>query len=96
MAVVVSFRELREAAGFTQSELADAANVRQATVSEMERGLPRRIDLDVLERIADALGAKLRRIVEPGELLAREDRAPTRVRRAPPPKKASAPKRRGR
>lgn len=82
MPVVVSFRELRERAGLTQSELAEAAEVRQATVSEMERGLPRRIDLDVLERIADALADALGEPVEPGALLAREKRAPERTRRA--------------
>ena len=87
MPVVVSFRELREEAGLTQSELAEAAGVRQATVSEMERGLPRRIDLDVLERLADALAGALGRTVEPGELLAREKHAPQRTRREAPPKR---------
>ena len=49
-------RELREAAGLTQEELARRVGVRQATVSAMEQGAVRRVDLDVIERLAGALG----------------------------------------
>lgn len=50
----------------SQSELARRAGVRRATIVEMEGGKASRVSLEVLERIADALG------VEPGELLERE------------------------
>jgi putative transcriptional regulator len=62
----ISLREARERANLTQMELAERAGVRQATISEMERGLTTRVDLDVLDRICGALG------VEPGSLLVRE------------------------
>jgi transcriptional regulator with XRE-family HTH domain len=61
----VTLREAREAAGLTQTELADRAGVRQATISQIELGTSR-IDLNVLNRLCDALG------LEPGELLERE------------------------
>ncbi len=57
-------RDLRAARGLTQEALAELAGVRQATISQIERGATSRIDLDVLERLAAALG------VQPGELLA--------------------------
>lgn len=56
-------RELREAKGLTQQALGDIADVRQATISEMESGARQRIDLAILERLASALG------VEPGSLI---------------------------
>lgn len=63
--VRIRLRELREAQGLTQQALAERTGVRQATVSQIESGTSR-VDLDVLERLADALGK------EPGELLVRE------------------------
>lgn len=59
-------RELREARDMTQAELADAARVRPATVSEMEtgKGNPR---LDTLEAIAAALRVSVLEIFEPQE-----------------------------
>ncbi|MDB4916557.1 MAG: hypothetical protein JWM95_4201 [Gemmatimonadetes bacterium] len=59
-------KELREARGLTQLALGELADVRQATISEMESGRRQRIDLDILERLADALG------VEPSALLERD------------------------
>jgi transcriptional regulator with XRE-family HTH domain len=50
----IVLRELREKAGLTQVQLAEKAQVRQATVSAIELGT-RRIDLDVLERLCAAL-----------------------------------------
>ena len=49
-------RELREAKGLSQAELAKSARVRQGTVSKIENDQTSRIDLDVLDRIATALG----------------------------------------
>jgi putative transcriptional regulator len=70
--LTVALRAARETAGLTQSELADRAGVRQATISELETGKTRRVDLDILERLADALG------VEPKDLI---ERQPKRRRR---------------
>ncbi len=56
-------RELREAKGWSQARLAEEAAIRQATVSGLETGTTRRIDLDTLERLGKALG------VEPASLL---------------------------
>lgn len=64
----VRLRELREAKGWTQQQLADRAEVRQATISELESGVKKRLGLDVLDRLCVALGC------EPGELLEREAR----------------------
>jgi putative transcriptional regulator len=61
-------RELREAKGWSQSRLAAEASTRQATISELETGTSRRIEIQLLERLAVALG------VQPGELLVRVPR----------------------
>jgi putative transcriptional regulator len=66
--IVIKLREAREAAGLTQTQLADRAEVRQATISELENGNTRRIDFDVLDRLCRALR------LEPGDLLRRKAR----------------------
>ena len=62
--VIVRIAELR--GDMSQAELARRAGVRRATIAELEAGKSTRVSLEVLERLADALG------VEPGELLERE------------------------
>jgi transcriptional regulator with XRE-family HTH domain len=64
--VRVRLKELRESRGLTQVQLAEQAGVRRAAISEIESGHRQRIELDMLERLADALE------VEPGELIERE------------------------
>ena len=59
-------RELREAKGLSQAELAKSAKVRQATLSAIENGQTKRVDFDVLERLANALG------VDPGFLVVKK------------------------
>jgi transcriptional regulator with XRE-family HTH domain len=59
----VEIRALRESKGWTQGELAEKAKVTRATVNRLENGHPRSIDLNVLERLARALG------VAPGLLI---------------------------
>lgn len=59
-------QELRAARNLTQSALAEAAGVRRATIVEIEGGKASRVSLDVLERLAVALG------VDPGDLFERE------------------------
>jgi transcriptional regulator with XRE-family HTH domain len=66
--ISVRLRAAREEAGLTQLQLAERAGVRQATISELETGKTRRVDLDVLDRLCAALG------VAPGDLLEREPR----------------------
>jgi transcriptional regulator with XRE-family HTH domain len=56
-------RDLRTARQWSQAQLAEKAGVRQATISGLETGQTRRVDLDVLERIGAALG------VDPASLL---------------------------
>ena len=63
--LVLRVRELREALGLTQAELAERAGVRRATVNRIENAKVTAIDLEVLEKLADALG------VEPGFILVR-------------------------
>lgn len=62
----VEIRALRETKGWTQGVLAAKAKVTRATVNRLENGHPRSIDLDVLERLARALG------VAPGLLIVSE------------------------
>jgi transcriptional regulator with XRE-family HTH domain len=56
--IVVRLRELRTAKGWSQLELAERAKVRQATISGLESGTARRLDLAVVERLAKALGLR--------------------------------------
>jgi len=72
MPVYLRLRELREARGLTQVELARRAGVRQGTVSRIERHATMKIEFTVLEQLADALD------VDPALLIAR----------APPPRRA--------
>jgi transcriptional regulator with XRE-family HTH domain len=62
-------RELREALGLTQAELATRAGIRRATVNRIENAHVTAIDLAVLEKLADALR------VEPGFLIVRSSPA---------------------
>ena len=55
-------KALRNERGLTQVQLAELVGVRQATVNDLENNRSRRIELDLLERLAEALG------VEPGDL----------------------------
>lgn len=54
--IVLRIEELRSAKGWSQRELARRAGVRQATMSHLESGKAKELDLSVLERIAHALG----------------------------------------
>ncbi len=55
--------ELRRKAGLTRKELAEWTGTTQGTIFNLETGKSRRIELDLLDRIAEALGCK------PSELL---------------------------
>lgn len=56
--IEINLREFREKKGLSQAELGKRASVRQGTISSLENGKGRRVDLDVLERIARVLGVK--------------------------------------
>ena len=58
-------KELREAKDYGLRELARIAGVQHQTISKIESGATSRIDLDVLDRLAKALG------VDPGLLVVR-------------------------
>lgn len=65
MTIRLRVRELREAKAMSQEQLARAAKVRPATLTQIENARTTRVDLRVLERLADALG------VDPGFLIER-------------------------
>ena len=53
---VLNLKQLRLRAGLTQEELAEKAGTYQVTISNLEIGKSRRIELDLLDRLAKALG----------------------------------------
>ena len=57
-------RALREKRGLTQRQLADAADVWQPRIAELETGKPVSITVETLERIAKALGVKPARLLK--------------------------------
>ncbi len=63
-------REVREAKGLSQAELAKRARVRQATISDIENDRTTGVDFATLERLATALD------VDPALLIARTPKAP--------------------
>ena len=74
--LVLRIRELREALGLTQAEVAERAGVRRATVNRIENARVTAIDLQVLEKLANAFG------VEPGFIIVRSSGEPS-VRHQP-------------
>ncbi len=57
---------LRLERGWTQKELADRAGTKQANISRLENGLLNP-SVDMLQRVAEALGADLAVTLEPAE-----------------------------
>jgi predicted XRE-type DNA-binding protein len=55
-----ALRELREAQGLTQTQLAKLLHVSQNRVSALERGEVERTQIDTLRRYVQALGGQLR------------------------------------
>ena len=64
MPIRLRVKEMREALGLTQAELARRAHVRIATVSAIENGGTRGVDFDTLERLADALELNAALLIE--------------------------------
>ncbi len=63
--VELRLRELRQAKGMTQVELAERTGIDQGALSRIETGKTQAMDFDVMARLCDALGC------EPGDLLER-------------------------
>ena len=59
-------REIRQVKGWTQTELARRAGIRRATVNRIENARVKAIDLEVLEKLAKALGC------DPGYLIVKK------------------------
>ena len=62
-----ALRELREAQGLTQTQLAGLLHVSQNRVSALERGEVEHTQVDTLRRYIDALGGQLRIEVDLGD-----------------------------
>ena len=62
--VGANIRAARKRAGLTQAEVADAAGVSQAAVSQLERGREAGV-VGTLRRVADVLGITLAALVDP-------------------------------
>lgn len=54
--IQLQLQQLREARGWSQSDLARRSGVPQTTISRLERGESGTLNLAHLERLADALG----------------------------------------
>jgi len=65
---VLTLKQLRDEAELTQAQLAELAGVRQATVSDLETGKSRRIELDLIDSLCKPLGKALGRSIAPDEL----------------------------
>lgn len=55
-------KELREAAGMTQENLAEKAGVSRGTIVRLEKGSAETTTTETLSKIADALGRKVSEI----------------------------------
>ncbi len=64
--IVLRIKQLREVQGLTQGELAAKAGIRRATVNRLENARVKSIDLEVLEKLAKALGC------DPGYLIVKK------------------------
>ena len=53
--VTVRIQELREAQGWSQSELARRSSLSQSAISRLESGESQGVDFDTLEKLAKAL-----------------------------------------
>jgi transcriptional regulator with XRE-family HTH domain len=66
--IVLRVRELREAKGWSQRELARRAEVQQPTLSAIENGRTKGIDFETLEKLARVFE------VDPGYLIVKKGR----------------------
>ena len=66
--IELRLRELRQAKGLSQVQLAGLTGIDQAAISRIETGQTQAMDFDVMARLCDALECK------PGDLLVRKRR----------------------
>ncbi len=59
-------QELREVKGWSQAELSRRSGVPQPTISRLETGSRQAVNLEILEKLADALGC------DPGYLIVKK------------------------
>lgn len=59
----IKLTEHREAKGLTQTELAKKVGVRQATISDIENGKGKRVDLPLLDDLCRVLGVNLNELL---------------------------------
>jgi len=59
---MISIRELRLNKGMTQDELADVTGIKQATISDIERGKIKNPSVDTAIRLAKALTVSIEEI----------------------------------
>lgn len=62
--ISLRLQEIRRASGWSQAELARRSGVPQPTISRLEAGKARTIDLDNLERLANALNVNAAALIE--------------------------------
>jgi putative transcriptional regulator len=62
--VRIRLKEIRESKGLTQVDVAERAGLRRATVSDIENGKTTRIDLETMEKLANALGVDAALLIE--------------------------------
>ena len=59
-----TLKKLREAKGLTQGELAERAGLHRVYVTQLETGVEKNPTLDMLERLAKALGVPASQLLE--------------------------------
>ena len=62
--LTLRLKALRKRAGLSQAELARRSGVAQPTISRIEAGLRRDVGLDVIDKLARALGVSPRSLLQ--------------------------------
>lgn len=94
--ITLRVKQFREAAGLSQTRLAEMAGVRRATLFEIEKGENAGIDFEILDRLAVALSVNAAILIvhNPGKpqplRRARAKRASARMLNVRPRKRATA------
>jgi transcriptional regulator with XRE-family HTH domain len=72
MALKDRIRDLRQARGWTQTELAKHANLRQGTITNLETGARDNPTRDTLDKLAAAFGITVQELLGEGDILSGE------------------------
>ena len=70
--ITIRLKQLRQAQGLTQRELAEKAGIRRATVNRIENARVKSIDIEVLEKLAAALGVNAALLIDHSSLILHE------------------------